>query len=129
MKVYYLDRPLTEEEAKFIQNTLETSIEQIRIPFILPAAKPTEYYNDRPMIDDKLVSNNLIKAGIKKDRGNQVGLVIPLDMHWYTAFTFAIEKMTGFHPYLIQTAEHRESIGQKGNIRIIDMEGLLGSED
>jgi hypothetical protein len=129
MRVYYLDRPLTEEEAKFVEAILETKIEQIRIPFVLPAAEVAKWHNKRPMIDDKLVSKNLIKAGIENDEGNQVGLVIPLDMHWYAAFTFAIEHMTGFLPYLIQTAEHRASIGQKGNIRIMDMEGLSGGKD
>lgn len=129
MRIYFLDRPLNDKEIEFVEEALETSVEQIRIPYILPITNATEGYKDRPLIDDNLVSKNLLSAGILRDKDKQVGLVMPLDMHWYAAFTFAIEKMTGFFPYLIQTAEHRESIGHKGGIRIINMEGLVGNEE
>ena len=129
MRLYFLDRPLTDSEIEFVEEALETSIEQIRIPFILPVTNAKESYKDRPLINDNVTSKNLLNAGILRDKGKQVALVMPLDMHWYAAFTFTIEKMTGSFPYLIQTAEHRESIGNKGRIRIIDMEGLAGDED
>jgi len=129
MRAYFLDRPLTDSEIEFVEEALETSVEQIRIPFILPVTNAKEGYKDRPLIDDNLTSKNLLNAGILRDKDKQVALVMPLDMHWYAAFTFVIEKMTGSFPYLIQTAEHRESIGNKGGIRIIDMERLVGDDE
>jgi hypothetical protein len=53
-------------------------------------------------------------------------LVIPLDGHWYTAFAHAVERLTGQYPYLVQTKAHREAINNPGELRIIDMDGMLG---
>jgi len=129
VRVYFLDRPLKGEEIEFVENALGYEIEQVRIPYVLPVINDTKAYHDRPLIDDDLVRKHLLKSGISEDRGKQVGLVMPLDMHWYAAFAHAIEKETGIYPYLIQTGEHKESIGNPGPIRIIDMEGLLGNTE
>jgi hypothetical protein len=129
VRVYFLDRPLNDEETEFVENALGYKIEQVRIPYVLPVINYTKAYHDRPLIDDDLVRKHLLKSGISGDKGKQVGLVIPLDMHWYAAFAHAIEKETGIYPYLIQTDEHRASIGNPGYIRIMDMEGLLGNDE
>jgi hypothetical protein len=129
VRVYFLDRPLTDEEIDFVQHALKTTVEQVRIPHVLPAADTTKGYAGRPLLDDTLVTKHLRIAGIRPDQGSQVGLVIPRDMHWYAALAHGIYNETGFYPYLIQTAEHREQIGNPGEIRIMDMEGLAGGKD
>lgn len=128
MRVYFLDGPLSDREIDFVEEALNNKIEQVRIPHVMPAADVTDGYSNRPLLDDALVSKHLRKAGINRDQGNQVALVIPLDTHWYAALAHAIHNETGFYPYLIQTTEHRQRIGNPGEIRIINMQGLAGDK-
>ena len=127
MRVYYLDRKLTGEEARFVEEALELTepIGQIRIPHILPAPDSDGGHRGRPLFDDEIVEKHLVKAGILLDYGKQVCLVIPQDMHWYAALSKAIFKKTGFYPHLVQTKDHRERINNPGEIRIIDMHGMM----
>jgi hypothetical protein len=127
MRVYYLDRELTMEEAEFVQQALELTerIEQVRIPHILPAPDPDGGHRGRPLLDDEILEKHLIKAGIMHDYGNKVCLVIPKDMHWYGALSHTIFNITGFYPYLVQTKDHRERINNPGEIRILDMHGMM----
>ena len=124
MRVYFLDRLLTNQEIDFVEDALNTKIEQVQIPHVLPA-DITGGHPDRPLSDEALVAKHLRKAGIIRDQGSRVALVMPLDMHWYSSLAFAIHNETGFYPYLIQTAQHRKHIGNPGEIRIIDMHGLM----
>jgi hypothetical protein len=127
MRIYYLDRKLTDEEAKFVEEALKLTepIEQVRIPHILPASDPDGGHRARPLLDDELLSGHLKKAGIMRDYGRQVCLVISQDMHWYGALSHAIFNTTGFYPYLVQTKDHRERISNPGEIRITDMHGMM----
>lgn len=104
---------------------LTERIEQVRIPHILPAPDPDGGHRGRPLLDDEILEKHLIKAGIMRDYGKRVCLVIPRDMHWYGALTEAIFKITGFYPYLVQTKDHRERINNPGEIRILDMHGMM----
>ena len=127
MRIYYLDRELAKEDLEFVEQALEVAepVDQIRIPHILPAPDPDGGHRARPIMDDEILDRHLKKAGILRDYGKQVCLVIPKDMHWYGALTEAIFKITGFYPYLIQTKDHRERINNPGEIRILDMHGMM----
>ena len=127
MRVYYLDRELTKEESEFVNEALELRepLQQIRLPYVLPAPNPNSRYPLESLFDEEIVEKHLIKAGILRDYGMRVCLVIPKDMHWYGAISEAIFKKTGFYPYLIQTRDHRDHIKNPGEIRIIDMHGMM----
>jgi hypothetical protein len=43
----------------------------------------------------------------------------------YSAFGEAIHNITGYYPYVVQTAGHREAIGNPGYLRIFDMHGMM----
>jgi hypothetical protein len=127
MRIYYLDRELSKEEIEFVQQALDLTepIEQVRIPHILPVADPDDGHRGRPLLDDEILRRHLVKAGIIRDYGKHVCLVIPKDMHWYVALSHTIFNITGFYPYLIQTNDHRERIKNPGEIRILDMHGIM----
>lgn len=129
MRVYYLQRALNDEEVTFVSEALETAVEQIQIPHVLPAPHPDGGYPGRAILDHETVVKHLKKAGINHDAGRQVGLVIPDDDHWYVAFNKGIYIATGYYPYLIQTVEHRRRIGNPGDMRILDGHGLAGGKD
>jgi len=73
-----------------------------------------------------VILDHLRKAGILRDTGHRVLLVAPRDSHWTAAFGRAIERLTGSLPYLVQTEAQRESVGNPGSLRILDMHGLAG---
>lgn len=125
MRVYYLDRPLSLEESREASELLKVDLEQIQIPYVLPAPGEEGAHPDRPLIDEAAASPPLRAAGILKDAGLRVALVIPGDMHWYAGFSHAIHTLTGYYPFLVQTAEHREKIGNPGYLRIFDMHGMM----
>ncbi len=127
MRVYYLDRELTDEEARFVAEALELTepIDQIRIPHVLPASDPDGGHRSRPLMDNEILEKHLVKAGMLRDYGKQVCLVIPKDMHWYGALSHTIFNITGLYPYLVQTKDHRERINNPGEIRILDMHGMM----
>jgi len=78
------------------------------------------------MIDEAAAIPPLRSAQIDRDIGQRVGLIVPDNPHWYAGFSHAIHTLTGFFPYLIQTAEHRAKRGNEGYLRILDMHGLMG---
>ncbi len=129
MRVYYLDRALNDEEVTFFSEALETAVEQIQIPHVLPAPHLDGGHPVRAILDHETVVKHLRKAGISQDSGKQVGLVIPNDDHWHAAFNKAICLETGYYPYNIQTAEHRRLLGVPGDMRILDFDGLAGRKD
>ncbi len=129
IRVYYLDRPLTPVEVDSVVEYLGCPIDQVRIAHILPAPDAERGYSDRPLADEEMVEPLLAKAGIRRVQGQQVGLVVPKEQHWYLALARAIFHQTGFHPYLIQPTDQREPIGNPGGLRVIDSHGLMGLKE
>jgi hypothetical protein len=125
MRAYYIETPLTDAELQDVAEMMETEVEQVRVPYVLPAPDQHGGHPERPLMDDELAMKPLKAAGILRDSGSQILLVIPLDGHWYTAFSEAIARLTGHYPYLVQTEGHRTAIGNPGGLRILDMEGLM----
>jgi hypothetical protein len=123
MRVYYLQRPLDEDELEYVSEALQEPIEQVRIPYVLPTPDPAFGYDNRPFIDDELLSRHLGLAGIKLDEGKRVALVVPDEMHWYSSILKVIRDETGFYPYLIQTEDQRKAIDNLGSFRILDPRG------
>ena len=42
-----------------------------------------------------------------------------------TAVAIGLWLATGFHPYVIQTVEQREAIGNPGELRVVNMHGMM----
>ncbi len=128
MKIYFLDQPLTDEESKSIIDLMELqeSIEQVRVPYVLPIVSRRNDYSKELSRHENILRKHLLNVGISKDKGTQIGFVAPVNMHWYSVITNAIFKETGSYPYLIQTQSQREAIGNPGDLRILDGEGLMG---
>jgi hypothetical protein len=126
IRSYYLDRPLAAEEVKFVSEALGAQIEQVQVPRLFPVPSSTRELADEVSGDAAAIASNLVKAGIRADGGTQVALVVPRDSHQYLVLCEAIHRATGFHPYLIQTAEQREHTGNAGDLRVLDSHGLRG---
>jgi hypothetical protein len=126
MHIYYFDKPLSEEDLAFVLTTLESAEagEQIRIPHVLPAemGKISERIFRR---HETLQRAALRNAGIARDRGKQVALVAPGQLYWNSTLMHAVYAETGAFPWLIQTREQREAIGNPGETRILDMRGAM----
>ena len=121
MRAYYVDVALSEDELKEVADLMQEPIDQVRIPHVLPVVDAS-----RPILDDDVILDHLRKAGILRDAGHRVLLVAPRDSHWMAAFGRAIERLTGWLPYVVQTETQRESLGNPGSLRILDMHGLAG---
>ena len=120
VRAYYVDVALSAEELTEVADLMREPIHQVRVPHVLPVVDPS-----RPMLDDDVILDHLRKAGILRDAGHRV-LVAPRESHWTAAFGRAIERLTGWLPYLVQTQAQRDSIGNPGSLRILDMHGLAG---
>lgn len=123
---YYLDRPLTAEEVEFVSEALAAEIEQVRIPHVFPLPDRKQGLADGVSSDAAAIASNLVKAGIRADSGQQVALVVPKSSHHHLVLNEAILNATGFYPYIIQTAEQREQMGNPGDLRVLDTHGLMG---
>ena len=121
MRAYYLDVPLTDDQLREVAELMHEAIEQIRVPHVLPVVD-----SSRPILDDDVILDHLRRAGLLRDTGRRVLLVAPRDSHWLTAFGRGIRRITGSLPYLVQTEGQRESVGNPGRLRIVDMQGLAG---
>ncbi len=128
MRLYYLDRRLESKEVDFVAGILKLSepIEQIRIPYVLPARDSNGGYRERPIIESNLIENHLLNVGILLDHGKKICLIIPKDIHWHRSLIAAILRLTGYYPCLIQAGDQGKSIKNPGDIKIIDMEELIG---
>jgi hypothetical protein len=73
-----------------------------------------------------LVRAALRNAGIATDRGKQVILVAPGKMYWHTVLLNAVYAETGTFPWLIQTREQRDIVGNPGETTILNTHGLMG---
>jgi hypothetical protein len=125
-RIYYLEEPLSEVEATFVASELcgGEPIEQVRIPYVLPILPQDGWTDEEEQKIVKLLRTHLKACGMRQDQGKQVILVAPKSMDWYSALARAVAAETGLHPYLVQTNEQREAIGNPGDIRILDMAGL-----
>jgi len=124
MRVYYLEKPLSEEDAADVAAMLETGIEQVRIPHLFPAEGSGASLDAIMSRAEGAAAALLRGAGMLADYGARVGLVIPCNMISYGSLSEAIHNLTGYYPFVIQTAEHRRAIGNPGDLRIFDMEGM-----
>ena len=121
MRAYYVDVALSEDELSEVADLMREPIEQVRIPHVLPAVD-----SSRPILDDDVILDHLRRSGLLRDGGHRVLLVAPRDPHWLAAFGRGIQRLTGLFPYLVQTEGQRQSVGNPGSLRIVDMEGLAG---
>lgn len=130
MRVYYLDEPLSEDDALFVQEAMESTseLQHVRIPHVLPHEPPT-WDEKAYRKHDRLLRSALKNAGISTDKGRQVLLVAPKHMYWYSVLIHAVYAETGAFPWLIQTSQHREAIGNPGETRILDTQGLMGLKE
>jgi hypothetical protein len=105
-----------------------TALTQVRVPHVLPAASQswteTEYRNH-----EQFLAKALRNCGIASDKGTQVLLIAPAEMYWYSVLVNAVYRETGAYPYLVQTAARRASIGNPGEIRILDGHGFMGLKE
>lgn len=103
-------------------------MEQVKIPHVLPAPDGQVPLEERLAVDQAAAGRALQSVGILGDSGQRVALVIPREMHWYAGLYEAIYALTGFYPFVVQTAEHRQNIGNPGYIRIFDMHGMMAGD-
>lgn len=130
MRVYYIEEPLNAEDLDFASNTLiafggSVVTEQIRIPHVFPIDAASGTFEQTMKRHIRLVRRHLANAGIAADRGAKTAFVAPRDMHWYSVLIEAFRAETGAYPFLIQTASQRKALGNPGEIRVIDTEGML----
>lgn len=130
MRVYYVEEPLTAEDLDFASNALiefgaSAVTEQVRIPHVFPTDVASGNFEQIMNRHIRLVRRHLANAGIAADRGAKTAFVAPRNMHWYSVLIAAFHAETGAYPFLIQTASQREALGNPGEIRVIDTEGML----
>ena len=135
MRIYYIDEALNEEELNFVKESIANreslksiqSIEQIRVPCILPPFNKNGQLCQNIEKQIELIKKNLINSGINSDQGAQVIWVMPKETHLGVKFQMAIMELTGFAPYVVQRwfiNEKEETV--RGNLRVIDGHGMLG---
>lgn len=131
VRIYYLEQPLSNEDVQFVAAELGggEEIEQVKIPYVLPVLSDEGLSMEDHRKHEDLLRKHLRSVGIGRDRNNQVILVAPCSMHWYSALSGAVEAETAQYPWLVQTTSQREAIGNPGETRILDMEGLFGRKD
>jgi hypothetical protein len=125
--IYYFDLALSKEDVAFVVESLEIAgpYEQVRIPHVLPAGPPK--WDEQTLLKHQgLLSAALRNAGIATDRGKQVILAAPGQMYWYSVLLHAVYAETGAFPWLVQTREQRDVIGNPGETRILDTHALMG---
>jgi hypothetical protein len=127
-RVYYLEEPLSSDDAEFVSEQLFSGapISQVRIPHVLPTLTDGSLSESRHRRHEQLLRKSLRMAGIGTDRDTQVVLVAPNIIYWHAVLSGAVEAETGMYPWMVQTKSHRDAIDNPGETRILDMEGLFG---
>lgn len=128
MRLYYLGQPISSDDLARVREALETEVDQVAIPYVLPAPDGAGFYPDRPWLDDTAAGRALQAAGIARDIDQRVALVAPADVHWYVGFSQAIFTLTGHYPFVVQTAQYRESTSEPGETRIFDLHARMMRE-
>lgn len=134
MNIYYLDFPLTQDEYLFVSDYLAENEnlqdldqpKQIRVPSILPSNIPTINSDSDLNKVTALLMRNLNNCGLNKDAGKQVVWVMPKEPRWGTHFQLAIERITGYMPYVAQRWYYDDDDTLvRGDLRIIDGHGAM----
>lgn len=135
LSCYYLDEALTEEELQFALRTLTgpaasfrtgaKALQQRRVPAVLPLPNPDGAYEESRERRAERIRTHLQHAGIRADGGRQVVWVMPRDRDWDAVFRYAIQRETGFAPFVAQRwfDEHGKQV--RGTVRIIDTDMLV----
>lgn len=135
LSCYYLDEPLSDEERRFVEQTLigpwarfptgATSLVQKRVPAVLPL--PDEHGNYAHSREERAdtVRAHLRHAGIQVDRGRQVVWVMPRDSDWDAIFQFAIRQECGLAPFAVQRWHVHAGVPVRGELRVVDTQMLL----
>lgn len=124
MRIYYFDTPLDADELSFVAMELAEKeglrsiqeLEQIRIPSVFPIVE-TEH---DMKVDERirLMGRNLKNAGMDRDAGGHVVIVMPEEFHWGGIALMAVRGITGMPPYSVQRWTPDESGNPVKNIRM-----------
>lgn len=135
LSCYYLDEPLSEEELQFALRTLTgpgasfrtgaKTLLQRRVPAVLPLPGHDGAYAESPERRAERIRAHLQHAGIRADGGRQVVWVMPRDRDWDAVFRYAIQRETGFAPFVAQRWFDEQGEQVRGTMRIIDTEMLV----
>ena len=132
---YFIDEPLSPGEVTEVEGLLTTcdddgssnvSIEQVRVPFVLPAPEPEGGYRKSPGELIKSARGNLRKAGIEAQSGCQVIWLTTADLIWASIFQTAIYNETGFFP--ISVHRWRVENGKVVKKGLIVKDGMHGEQ-
>lgn len=135
LSCYYLDEPLDDAEFAFVSQALigpwakfrtrALSIEQKRVPNVLPLPDEHGQYHGTREQRAETVRANLRHAGIRLDNGRQVVWVMPRDQEWDAIFQFAIREETGFAPFVAQRWYVERGVAVRGHVRVVDTQLLI----
>jgi hypothetical protein len=135
LSCYYIDEALEDHDLQFVQQTLlgpwarfktgASSIEQKRVPLVLPAPDTSGAYIGDPVQRARRIKSNLRHAGIRADIGRQIVWIMPRDPEWAAIFQFAIYEETGFAPYVVQRWFPENGEYVRGNVRVVDAHMLI----
>ncbi|HJV87690.1 MAG TPA: hypothetical protein VJ698_19630 [Noviherbaspirillum sp.] len=109
--------------AKFRTNA--TSVEQRRVPAVLPVPDLDGMYAAGRAQRAEGVRANLRHAGIRAFNGHQVVWVMPRNTDWDAVFQYAIREETGFGPFVAQRWFVDNGIQVRGSVRVVNTEMLL----
>jgi hypothetical protein len=135
LSCYYLDEPLSDEELRFVMQTLTgpwakfrtgaAALEQKRVPAVLPLPEENGTYAQSREERAEGVRANLRHAGIRADAGRQVLWIAPRDGDWDAIFQFAIRQETGVAPFVAQRWFEQDGRLVRGSMRVVDTQMLL----
>jgi hypothetical protein len=135
LSCYYLDEPLSDEELRFVMQTLTgpwakfrtgaAALEQKRVPAVLPLPEENGAYAQSREERAEGVRANLRHAGIRADAGRQVLWVAPRYGDWDAIFQFAIRQETGVAPFVAQRWFEQDGRLVRGSMRVVDTQMLL----
>ena len=135
LPVYYLDEPLAGHELAFACEALadlegtgpSLRIEQFRVPSLLPV-RDAEAAGTLTG-DVKLVQRHLLRAGMQRHAGRQIGWVMPKELAWGLRLQEAIWSVTGYYPYMIQRwiPDYAGHLTVR-SMRVTDLHAALGGK-
>jgi len=105
-RAYYIDQPLSEAESAEVAKSLglsnADSVEQALIPGPWPRLSWRDIASSDTSHHLQAATHNLRRAGILRDKGRSVGLIIPHDQFWGAICATAILRLTGECPMAVQ---------------------------
>jgi hypothetical protein len=124
IRCYYIDSALSTAELAEVEEMLQRQVELVRVPYVLPDTSGI-ITESTARAEEDAAAKALRRVAIEKDSGRRCLFVIPHDLRWQHAFLSAIHRITGFFPFTIQTAAHRDHLGVPGELRILDMQKAM----